>query len=193
MNTLNRIKKTPVWKTIVQYSLIIIGILLYCFAWSVFLVPKHIIGGGVVGLASIIYYLTNIPMGITNFVINGVLLLMGCRVLGKMFGINTIIGMTTASLGLILFQQVLHIDQIPSFQFENMELVTRAILGGALSGLGIGLCLAIPAPAVEQSYASLDFFADGVGYLFVQAGHDCYLVGLFPSFDHKVYRVGINA
>lgn len=142
MNTLNRIKKTPVWKTIVQYSLIIIGILLYCFAWSVFLVPKHIIGGGVVGLASIIYYLTNIPMGITNLVINGVLLLMGCRVLGKMFGINTIIGMTTASLGLILFQQVLHIDQIPSFQFENMELVTRAILGGALSGIGIGLCLA---------------------------------------------------
>lgn len=52
---------------------------------------------------------------------------------------------------------------------------------------------AVPAPAVEQSYASLDFFADGVGYLFVQAGHDCYLVGLFPSFDHKVYGVGINA
>ena len=142
MNTLNRIKKTPLWKLIVQYTLIVIGIILYCFAWSVFLVPKHIIGGGVVGLASIIYYLTGIPMGISNFVINALLLLMGCKVLGKMFGINTIIGITTASLSLLFFQQVLHIDTLPSFQFENMELVTRAILGGALSGIGIGLCLA---------------------------------------------------
>lgn len=142
MNTLNRIKKIPLWQIVVQYALIIIGIMLYCFAWTVFLVPKHIIGGGVVGLASIIYYLTSIPMGISNFVINVLLLALGYKILGSRFGINTIVGMTTASLSLILFQQVLQIDKMPSFQFENMEMITRAILGGALSGIGIGLCFA---------------------------------------------------
>lgn len=140
MNTLNKLKATPVWKIVMQYFFIVCGIVLYCFAWSVFLVPKHIIGGGVVGLSSVIYYLTEIPMGISNFVINAIFLAIGYKILGGKFGINTIVGMTTASLALIFFQQILEVQNMEQFKFENMELITRAILGGALSGLGIGLC-----------------------------------------------------
>lgn len=140
MNTLLSVKKRPVWKPVMQYLFIVLGIMLYCFSWTVFLVPKHIIGGGVVGLATIVYYLTGFPMGITNFVVNGILLIIGYRILGGKFGLNTIIGMTTASLSLILFQQVLEVNNMEYFKFENMELFTRAVLGGALSGIGIGIC-----------------------------------------------------
>lgn len=140
MNTLLSVKKRPVWKIVMQYLFIVLGIMLYCFSWTVFLVPKHIIGGGVVGLATIVYYLTGFPMGITNFVLNGILLIIGYRILGGKFGLNTIIGMTTASLSLILFQQVLDVNNMEYFKFENMELFTRAVLGGALSGIGIGIC-----------------------------------------------------
>ena len=140
MNTLLSVKKRPVWKIVMQYLFIVLGIMLYCFSWTVFLVPKHIIGGGVVGLATIVYYLTGFPMGITNFVVNGILILIGYRILGGKFGLNTIIGMTTASLSLILFQQVLDVNNMEYFKFENMELFTRAVLGGALSGIGIGIC-----------------------------------------------------
>lgn len=140
MNTLNRIKKAPAWKIFLQYVLIVGGIMMYCFGWSVFLVPNHIIGGGVVGLSSIVYYLTGIPIGITNFTLNGILLIIGYRILGGKFGFNTLVGMTAASLSLILFQQVLKVQDIPSLQFEEMEMITKAILGGVMSGLGIGLC-----------------------------------------------------
>ena len=140
MNTLLSVKKRPVWKIVMQYLFIVLGIMLYCFSWTVFLVPKHIIGGGVVGLATIVYYLTGFPMGITNFVVNGILLIIGYRILGGKLGLNTIIGMTTASLSLILFQQVLEVNNMEYFKFENMELFTRAVLGGALSGIGIGIC-----------------------------------------------------
>ena len=140
MNTLLSVKKRPVWKIVMQYLFIVLGIMLYCFSWTVFLVPKHIIGGGVVGLATIEYYLKGFPMGITNFVVNGILLIIGYRILGGKFGLNTIIGMTTASLSLILFQQVLEVNNMEYFKFENMELFTRAVLGGALSGIGIGIC-----------------------------------------------------
>lgn len=140
MNTLLSVKKRPVWKIVMQYLFIVLGIMLYCFSWTVFLVPKHIIGGGVVGLATIVYYLTGFPMGITNFVVNGILLIIGYRILGGKFGLNTIIGMTTASLSLILFQQILEVNNMEYFKFENMELFTRAVLGGALSGIGIGIC-----------------------------------------------------
>lgn len=140
MTNLNLVTKKPIWKIVLQYLLIVIGIMMYCFSWSVFLVPSHIIGGGVVGLATIVYYLTGIPIGVTNFAVNGILLIIGYRILGGKFGLNTVIGMATASLSLILFQQVLEVQNMDCFKFENMELVTRAILGGVVSGLGIGIC-----------------------------------------------------
>lgn len=140
MTNLNLVTKKPIWKIVLQYLLIVIGIMMYCFSWSVFLVPSHIIGGGVVGLATIVYYLTGIPIGVTNFAVNGILLIIGYRILGGKFGLNTVIGMATASLSLILFQQVLEVQNMDCFKFENMELVTRAILGGVVSGIGIGIC-----------------------------------------------------
>lgn len=140
MTNLNLVTKKPIWKIVFQYLLIVIGIMMYCFSWSVFLVPSHIIGGGVVGLATIIFYLTGIPIGVTNFAVNGILLIIGYRILGGKFGLNTIIGMVTASLSLILFQQILEVQNMDCFKFENMELVTKAILGGVVSGVGIGIC-----------------------------------------------------
>ena len=140
MGKINLVGDKPIWKFVLQYILIVIGIMLYCFSWSVFLVPAHIIGGGVVGLATIVYYLTGIPIGVTNFAVNGILLIIGYRILGGKFGVNTIIGMVTASLSLILFQQILEVQNMDCFKFENMELVTRAILGGVVSGIGIGIC-----------------------------------------------------
>ncbi|MBO5839183.1 MAG: YitT family protein [Bacteroidales bacterium] len=140
MGKINLVGDKPIWKFVLQYILIVIGIMLYCFSWSVFLVPAHIIGGGVVGLATIVYYLTGIPIGVTNFAVNGILLIIGYRILGGKFGLNTIIGMVTASLSLILFQQILEVQNMDCFKFENMELVTRAILGGVVSGIGIGIC-----------------------------------------------------
>lgn len=140
MGKINLVGDKPIWKFVLQYILIVIGIMLYCFSWSVFLVPAHIIGGGVVGLATIVYYLTSIPIGVTNFAVNGILLIIGYRILGGKFGLNTIIGMVTASLSLILFQQILEVQNMDCFKFENMELVTRAILGGVVSGIGIGIC-----------------------------------------------------
>jgi uncharacterized membrane-anchored protein YitT (DUF2179 family) len=140
MGKINLVGDKPIWKFVLQYLLIVIGIMMYCFSWSVFLVPTHIIGGGVVGLATIIFYLTGIPIGVTNFAVNGILLIIGYRILGGKFGLNTIIGMVTASLSLILFQQILEVQNMDCFKFENMELVTKAILGGVVSGLGIGIC-----------------------------------------------------
>ena len=140
MGKINLVGDKPIWKFVLQYILIVIGIMMYCFSWSVFLVPAHIIGGGVVGLATIVFYLTGIPIGVTNFAVNGILLIIGYRILGGKFGLNTIIGMVTASLSLILFQQILEVQNMDCFKFENMELVTRAILGGVVSGIGIGIC-----------------------------------------------------
>lgn len=136
INPINTIRKTSTGKIIWQYFMIILGVLMYTFAWSVFLIPQNIVGGGVAGISSIIFLGTGIPVGISNFAINIVLLLIGIKTLGSKFGINTIFGIIVASLSFILWQQVIHIEQIiDATQFEPFMC---AIIGAGISGVGIG-------------------------------------------------------
>ncbi len=136
INPINSIRKTSTGKIIWQYFMIILGVLMYTFAWSVFLIPQNIVGGGVAGISSIIFLGTGIPVGISNFAINIVLLLIGIKTLGSKFGINTIFGIIVASLSFILWQQVIHIERIiDATQFEPFMC---AIIGAGISGVGIG-------------------------------------------------------
>lgn len=136
INPINSIKKTSTGKIILQYFMITLGILTYTFAWSVFLIPQKIVGGGVAGIASIIYIASGIPVGLSNLAINSVLFIIGIKVLGAKFGLNTIIGIVVASLSFILWQQVVHIEQyIDATQFEPFMC---AIIGAGLCGVGIG-------------------------------------------------------
>lgn len=136
INPIYNIKKTSLGKIILQYSMIVVGVLIYTFAWSVFLIPQQIIAGGVAGIASIIYIGTGIPVGLSNLAINIILLLIGIKTLGAKFGLNTIIGILIASFSFILWQQVIHIDKIiDATQFEPFMC---AIIGAGLCGVGIG-------------------------------------------------------
>ena len=136
INPIHNIKKTSLGKIILQYFMIVVGVLIYTFAWSVFLIPQQIIAGGVAGIASIIYIGTGIPVGLSNLAINIILLLIGIKTLGAKFGLNTIIGILIASFSFILWQQVIHIEKIiDATQFEPFMC---AIIGAGLCGVGIG-------------------------------------------------------
>ncbi len=139
--------KMTVWKTLWSYLSIAIGITLYVIAWTIFLIPNHIVGGGVVGVASIVYIITGIPVGITNFVINAVLFCFGFYFLGKKFAINNIYGIVVTSLIFLLMQQILVIQDIPALvKLGNaakggLDPAICSILGGVVSGIGIGIVL----------------------------------------------------
>mgnify|MGYP002623092443 CR=1 FL=1 len=103
--------KTKLGKAILSYVVITLGILLYTFAWSAFMLPAKIVGGGVSGISSVLNIAVGIPLpiGVLNFIINAVLLAIGFKVLGSKFGANTIYGIVMSSLSFILWQQVLHV------------------------------------------------------------------------------------
>lgn len=128
---------------IISYMVITLGIALYTFAWSAFMLPAKIVGGGVSGISSIIYYAAglNVPIGVTNLIINAVLVLVGFRVLGSKFGANTIYGIVISSLFFILWQQVLGIESL--FDVSQFGGFMCAIIGGALCGAGIGITFAM--------------------------------------------------
>lgn len=126
-------------RNILSYVLITVGIMVYTFAWAAFMLPAQIVGGGVSGISSVLYYAVGIklPIGVMNFIINGVLLAIGFKVLGPKFGANTIYGIVMSSLCFILWQQVLHVENL--FDVSQFGDFMCAIIGGALCGAGIGL------------------------------------------------------
>ena len=71
---------------------IILGTMITGFAISVFLTPNKIVGGGVSGIATILFHTLNIPTGLSNIVLNIVLLIMGLGLLGKNFILKTLAG-----------------------------------------------------------------------------------------------------
>ncbi len=131
--------KTKLGKAILSYVVITLGILLYTFAWSAFMLPAKIVGGGVSGISSVLNIAVGIPLpiGVLNFIINAVLLAIGFKVLGSKFGANTIYGIVMSSLCFILWQQVLHVENL--FDVSQFGGFMCAIIGGALCGAGIGL------------------------------------------------------
>ena len=129
---------------IVAYILITVGIMIYTFAWSAFMLPAKIVGGGVSGISAVLNIAVGIPLpiGVLNFIINGVLLAIGFKVLGPKFGANTIYGIVMSSLCFIFWQQVLHVENLfcdPATGVIQFEPFMCAIIGGALCGGGIGL------------------------------------------------------
>ena len=95
------------WTEFKDYVWITVGLLLYTFGWTVFLLPYHIVTGGVTGLSAIIFYATNIPISYSYFLINLVLLLMALKILGLKFMVKTIYAIGVLSLLLAAAQWVI--------------------------------------------------------------------------------------
>lgn len=81
--------KTSLGTLFKEYALVTLGVVSYALGWTIFLLPNNLIGGGVSGFASIVYYASGIPMGVTYFILNVLLLIIGTKILGTGFGGKT--------------------------------------------------------------------------------------------------------
>lgn len=80
-----KIKNQLIWKEVEDYVFITLGLMLYAFAFTIFLMPYKIVTGGVTGTAAIVFYATKIPIQDTYMVINGLLLVVALKILGLKF------------------------------------------------------------------------------------------------------------
>ena len=119
--------KDYVW----QYVLIIIGSALFAAGFQFFLYPNSIIVGGVSGIAMIINYLTDLPVGVMNIVLNIPLFIIAWRQFGTKFVIGSFVGMMLSSVFVDLMALV-------SYSPTN-DMLLACIIGGAIKGLGMGI------------------------------------------------------
>ena len=123
-----------------EYALVTLGVISYALGWTIFLLPNNLIGGGVSGFASILYYATGLPMGVTYFVLNVLLLIIGTKILGTGFGGKTIYAIFMTSFMLGLMPKLIPVEFIHEFAVSNGKLVCT-FLGGIIAGFGIGLSM----------------------------------------------------
>lgn len=133
-------QKGKTLSVIKDYLVISLGLLLYTLAWAVFIIPHHLVGGGVTGISAIVQYITGFNMSYTMFIINAVLLLIALRILGTSFGARTVYAIVFSSIAFRIVPELIPQEFIQQFAIDNGKLLS-VIFGGALSGLGCSLAI----------------------------------------------------
>jgi uncharacterized membrane-anchored protein YitT (DUF2179 family) len=122
----------PIWDSVKSYAIITLGLFINALAWTAFIIPSGIIGGGVTGLSTLVFYATGFPVGVTFFLINIVLIVLGIKNLGLPFGIRTIYGTIMISVFLSVLQ---HYISEPFVSDRFMATIIGGMMGGASVGL----------------------------------------------------------
>lgn len=119
--------------TLKEYVIITCGLVLYCFSWTSFLIPKGIVGGAIPGLATFVNYATGgfIPVSVTYLSVNVLLIIIGFFILGRGFGFKTIYCILLNSLLLQVLPDI--IPWVSTIQ----EPFLNGLLGGFIGAIGI--------------------------------------------------------
>ncbi len=136
-----------VMRTVMEYLTIIFGIFPMALMVNWVLLPHAFVGGGLTGICSIIYYLTDglfptlfpeyggaIPVWLTTFVFNAILLLIAGYTVGWRFCIRTMVGVAAITF----WYRIIPILPEPIIADPWLG----AIIGGFVFGLSLGAVIA---------------------------------------------------
>lgn len=111
---------------------IIIGSAILAFSVTSFMLPNKLSTGGFTGIATILYYILNFPVGTTVLVLNIPLFLISYLKIGKGFFIKGLLGTIFLSVFLDLFE---------GKNILTQDRLLACIYGGVIAGIGISIIL----------------------------------------------------
>lgn len=125
-------KKLPLKKHAYEIFLLIVGCFIMAGGTSFFLLPNQLSSGGFSGIATITYYLLNIPLGTTIFLLNIPLFIISFFRIGKNFFVKSLVGTAVLSI---------FIDILDKFPPITQDRFLACIYGGIAMGIGTALVL----------------------------------------------------
>ncbi len=127
-------KKTAHARTVRRYLWITVGSVIYAVGFDWLYAPNDIGFGGITSLGQILnHYIPALPIGMVVLVANIPLFLLGWRLLGRGLLISSLYAMAATSLLVDLFAW--------RFTFPPMDPMLAAVVGGAVTGLSLGVIL----------------------------------------------------
>ncbi|HPF50542.1 MAG TPA: YitT family protein [Draconibacterium sp.] len=119
-------------RIIKDYAIMTFGLLLFSLGWALFIIPAELTGGGISGLAAVIYYATGFPISITYLAVNVVLVLIAIKILGASFGVKTIYSILVLTAFFAIFQGIVKKPIVD-------DMFLSSVLGGMANGVGLGI------------------------------------------------------
>lgn len=117
-------------KKIGDLLLVLLGCFFFAIAYRGFLLPNHIVTGGVAGISMIMHTMFNWSPSIVMYAVNLPLILVAYVYLNREIFINTV----ASSFALPFF-----IEALKTLPILTDDLLLAAIFGGILAGLGTGI------------------------------------------------------
>ncbi len=120
-----------IMSTVTDYSIIVLGAVVYAVSVVIFTAPNNIAPGGLTGIGTVLNYLYGLPIGVIIFVFNIPLFVWGAIENGIKFLTKTIVGTAIISVAIDVMGMFLPI--------YTGDLILASIFGGIFNGLGLGL------------------------------------------------------
>lgn len=124
-------QKNNAVQIIKDFVFITLGIFSAAFGFKGFLLTNHFIDGGATGISLLISVLTPIPLYLLLIVVNIPFIILGYKIIGRMFAIKTALAIGGLSL-------VVGTVSFPNVTNDN---ILVALFGGFFLGAGIGLSM----------------------------------------------------
>lgn len=125
-------KKLTKGKLAARAILITFGAILMAVGLEIFLVPNHVIDGGIAGISIMLSHITGLKLGLFLFALNLPFIFVGYKQIGKTFAFSTLYGIIVLSIATTLLHPV------PPF---TDDLLLATVFGGIFIGVGIGMVI----------------------------------------------------
>ena len=126
-----------IYRTVRDYAIIAIAMIMGVIGLNLFLVPNEITMGGTMGVAEIVYWGTGIQTQYTYFAINAALLIAALKVLGWRFCVKTVYAVVVFTVASSVFQWL----GVANVHLLADQKFMACIVGGVFMGTSVGLGL----------------------------------------------------
>lgn len=173
---------------IYDYVVILLGLVIYTFGWTAFILSHDITTGGLAGIATLIGRGMGIPVWIPYNVINILLLVIALKILGWRFSLKTVFSVLMLAVLIPFFEGIF---QEPLLRNEPFMAV---VIGSIFCGAGLGIVFTVNGStggtdiiaAIINKYKSVSI---GTGLMII----DVFIIGssyfIFRSPDKLIFSV----
>lgn len=131
--------KLSFWREqIIRYLVIALGSLICGVSINAFLVPHHMLSGGLAGIAMIFHFLFDWPIGLQVAVLNLPVMYAAYRLMDKAYFASAMYGMLIFSVAIDATRGLAELNVVD-------DILLAAIYGGVISGIGSGLVFRVNA------------------------------------------------
>jgi uncharacterized membrane-anchored protein YitT (DUF2179 family) len=120
----------PQWDAVWDYLQIVLGCFIVAASFNLLLNGNRLVNGGLTGISTLLHSSFRIEPAVTQIAVNAVLFLLGTALLGRRFGVKTLVGILLLPTFVFMTR---HLQPLTN------NLLLAALYGGVGTGVGLGL------------------------------------------------------